>query len=153
MKPPASVKFSDMSHAEARALLAAQHIGRIAYSLHDRVDIEPISYVCDGEWILMRTSEGSKTDTLRHHPWVAFQVDDIRSRSDWESVVVHGSIQHLSDEGPYAERALHAQAVNALRTLDPNAFRSSDLVPHRDHVLRLHIDNITARRATPVSDR
>lgn len=32
---------------EAEALLTRNHVGRIAFSLHDRVDMEPLHYVYD----------------------------------------------------------------------------------------------------------
>lgn len=145
------VTISEMSASECRAFLKRHHLGRVAYSLHDRIDIQPISYACEAEWILLRTSEGSKVEKLRHHPWVAFQVDEIRGHYDWESVVVHGSVQHLSDTGTPMERDAYASAISALRTVDPNAFSHADLVPHRDLVLRIYIDSVTGRHASTES--
>jgi len=137
--------ISDINATDARALLQRNHIGRLAFSLHDRVDIEPLSYICDGDWIFMRTSEGRKAKILRHHPWVAFQVDEIRSRSQWHSVVVHGRVQNLPEDGTPPELQLRARAIAALRLLDPEATGPSDAFPHRDQVLRLHIDEVTGR--------
>ena len=37
--------FRELTAAETDALLERNHVGRIAYSFHDRVDIEPIHYV------------------------------------------------------------------------------------------------------------
>ena len=142
------VTISEMTDADARALLQRNHIGRLAFSLHDRVDIEPLSYVCEGEWIFMRTSEGRKAKILRHHPWVAFQVDEIHSRVNWQSVVVHGRVQSLSDDSSMPERQLRERAIAALQLIDPAATGPSDAFPHRNHVLRLHIDEVTARCAT-----
>ncbi len=147
MDSRSNVTFGEMTDNAARALVARNHVGRIAYSLHDRVDIEPISYACVGEWIYMRTSSGSKTQKLLHHPWVAFQVDEIRAHTDWESVLVHGRIQHISDDGSMPERKAYSDALDALRMIDPNALGASDTVPHRDQVLRLHIDEIDGQRA------
>ena len=142
------VTIGEMTDADARALIQRNHIGRLAFSLHDRVDIEPLSYVCEGDWIFMRTSEGRKANILRHHPWVAFQVDEIRSRVNWQSVVIHGRVQSLSDDSSLPERQLRERAIAALRLIDPAATGPSDVFPHRDQVLRLHIDEVTARCAT-----
>lgn len=144
-----SVTIVEMDADDARALIQRNHVGRLAYTLHDRVDIEPISYVCDGEWIFMRTSEGRKAKILRHHPWVAFQVDEIKSRVNWESVVVHGRVQSLPEEGSAPERELRARAIAALRAIDPAAAGPADAFPHRDQLLRLHVDEVTGRRAFP----
>ena len=141
------VTISDMTEADAQALIQRNHIGRLAFSLHDRVDIEPLSYVCEGDWIFMRTSEGRKAKILRHHPWVAFQVDEIRSRATWQSVVVHGRVQSLSEDSSVPEQQLRERAIAALRLIDPEAIGPSDAFAHRDQVLRLHIDEVTGRRA------
>lgn len=52
-------------------------VGRLAFSFRDRVDIEPLHYVFRGGWLYGRPSPGSKLQTLRHNPWVAFEVDEI----------------------------------------------------------------------------
>jgi len=57
---------------EAEALLARNQVGRIAFSQHDRVDIEPIHYVYEAPWIFGRTSTGAKILTLSHNSWCAF---------------------------------------------------------------------------------
>lgn len=142
-----TVTLSVTTDAEARALIQRNHIGRLAFTLHDRVDIEPITYACDDGWIYMRTSEGHKVDVLRHHPWVAFQVDEIHSRNNWESVVVHGRIQGLPEDGTTVERAAREQAIAVLRSIDPAATGPSDAFPHRNQVLRLHLDEVSGRRA------
>ena len=80
----------DLTPDESGALLARSHVGRLAFTHHDRVDIEPIGYISDGEWIFGRTSKGAKLSTLLHHPWCAFEVDEVRSMFDWSSVVVKG---------------------------------------------------------------
>lgn len=57
---------------EAQALLLQNSVGRIAYSFHDRVDIEPVHYAYDAPWIFGRTSNGAKLLTLSHNQWCAF---------------------------------------------------------------------------------
>jgi nitroimidazol reductase NimA-like FMN-containing flavoprotein (pyridoxamine 5'-phosphate oxidase superfamily) len=43
-KPPALPKFRELDDSDSRAVLARHHVGRLAITLHDRVDVEPISY-------------------------------------------------------------------------------------------------------------
>ena len=83
-------RFSDLSEANARALLARNHIGRLAFSYRDRVDIQPIHYVYDQEWLFGRTGMGSKLVMLAHHPWCAFEVDEVHGPFHWRS---HGSFR------------------------------------------------------------
>ena len=53
-------RFRHLTLEESHALLASNSVGRIAFSLHDRVDMQPINYISDGDWIFGRTSEGTK---------------------------------------------------------------------------------------------
>ncbi|MEO7823333.1 MAG: pyridoxamine 5'-phosphate oxidase family protein [Gemmatimonadaceae bacterium] len=46
--------------AECEALLKRTVIGRLAFTLHDRVSIVPISYVYDEGWIYGRTEPAEK---------------------------------------------------------------------------------------------
>ena len=130
---------------EAEALLARNWIGRIAFSLHDRVDIEPLHYVYDAPWIFGRTSAGTKLLTLEHNQWCAFETDDVRGLFDWESVVVKGpfSPRHSPLAGWDYERALRA-----LRRLVPGTLTEDDPTPHRDVVFGVHASEITGRRST-----
>ena len=128
-------------------MLARHHVGRIAYSFHDRVDIEPIHYVVDGNWIYGRTSIGTKVATLAHHPWCAFEVDEVRGTFDWESAVVRGTF-HLLDPQTGSPDA-YGRAVALLRQLVPATLGADDPAPHRIVLFGIHIDEITGRAARP----
>lgn len=143
-KPPT---FFDLSPDEAVALLSRNHVGRLAFSFHDRVDVEPISYVFADGWVYARTSPGTKLATVHHSPWVAFQVDEVRSRYDWKSVVVHGTIYFLDPSRGEKERAEYDAAVNVLRLADTDALTSADATPHRQALFRIHADEIIGRAA------
>ncbi len=71
-----------LTGTEAQALLVRNSVGRIAFSQHDRVDIEPLHYVYDAPWIFGRTSSGAKLLTLEHNHWCALETDE-----------VHGSVR------------------------------------------------------------
>src|SRR3982750_4274941 len=85
--------------AECERTLARNIVGRIAFTLHDRVDIAPIHYVYEAGWVYGRTSEGAKLATLAHNQWMAFEVDKTRDVFDWESVVLHGSFHRIAPAG------------------------------------------------------
>jgi nitroimidazol reductase NimA-like FMN-containing flavoprotein (pyridoxamine 5'-phosphate oxidase superfamily) len=40
--------FRELTDQESRSFLSGHNAGRIAYSFHDRVDIQPIPYVVSG---------------------------------------------------------------------------------------------------------
>jgi nitroimidazol reductase NimA-like FMN-containing flavoprotein (pyridoxamine 5'-phosphate oxidase superfamily) len=143
------ISFRSLTAAECQSLLRAHHVGRLAYAYKQRVDIEPLHFVADGEWIYLRTGRGTKVAMLEHQPWVALEVDEVRGLFDWSSVVVHGSVQVLDPEdGP--EGARHWQhAVEAFRRLVPEAFSAADPTPTRDVMLRVHMSNVEGRVASP----
>ena len=139
--------FREMDANEALALLARNHVGRIAYSFHDRVDIEPISYIFANGALYMRTEPGSKLATLAHAPWVAFEVDEVEGPFDWRSVVAHGTIYRLHEKGTPIEEETYRFAVDRLRELIPHALHDDDPVPMRRVLLRLEPSHLTGREA------
>ncbi|MFI5227545.1 MAG: pyridoxamine 5'-phosphate oxidase family protein [Gemmatimonadales bacterium] len=141
--------FADLSQAEAIELLRRNHVGRLAFTFHDRVDMEPISYVYDDLWVYARTSPGTKLTTVHHHPWVAFEVDEITSRNEWKSVVVRGTIYFLDPAGAGHGRMEYEAALERLRSADPTVLTDEDSAPHRRALFRIHADEITGRRASP----
>lgn len=150
MTTPAQVSFRDLDATESSRLLTRNHVGRIAYSFRDRVDIEPISYIYADGRIYIRTTPGSKLTALSHAPWVAFEVDEVTGPHDWRSVVVHGTVYVLEDRGSKVARESYRRAVSHLRTLMPHALGDGDPTPERTVVMQLHPDTITGREARPV---
>ena len=140
--------FRALDLAECDAILDRNSVGRIAFSFHDRVDIEPLHYVRDAEWLYIRTSEGSKMTVIAHNHWVAFEVDEVEGVFDWRSVVVRGTVYAVDPEGPPLERRAHAHAVALLKALVPRTLEAGDPVPFRDLVFRIHIDEVTGRAAS-----
>jgi len=139
--------FRDLAPSDVDALLARNHVGRIAYSFHDRVDIEPISYVHADGVVYFRTALGSKLATIAHAPWVAFEVDEVSGPFDWRSVVAHGTVYVLEDAGSSITRAAYRLAVQHLRSLIPHALDAEDPTPDRTIVLRMELASVTGREA------
>jgi nitroimidazol reductase NimA-like FMN-containing flavoprotein (pyridoxamine 5'-phosphate oxidase superfamily) len=141
------MRIVELSREAGVRLLADTYIGRIAFSFRDRVDVEPISYVYADGWIYARTSPRTKLTTITHHPYVAFEVDDIRSAMDWRSVVVHGTIYFLDPERSEEDAATHAEALRHLRSIDPSILTDDDPAPQRRQFFRIYVDEVTARSA------
>lgn len=133
------------------ALLTRHNVGRLAFTFRDRVNIEPISYVFYDGAIYGRTQHGEKVQVLAHHPWVAFEIDEVTSMVEWQSVVVHGRIEFPDPDGVEVERAAFDKGLFALRSLYPAVFTDEDLMPERDLVFCVHILDINGRRSSLVS--
>jgi uncharacterized protein len=145
--------FRELTDSECGAILARNHIGRVAFTFHDHVDIEPVHYVYTEGWLHGRTAPGAKIAILRHHPWVAFEVDEVDGLFDWRSVVVHGAIDLPDAEGSPMEREAYATTLAHVRTLVPEALGPGDPVPTRFLPFRIHVDRITGRAASHMTNQ
>jgi nitroimidazol reductase NimA-like FMN-containing flavoprotein (pyridoxamine 5'-phosphate oxidase superfamily) len=149
VKPPEGAPVvRAMRRASCLALLKRHSVGRMAFSFRDRVDITPIHYVFAGDWLFARTSQGAKMTTLRHSPWVAFEVDEMDGIFDWRSVVVKGTVYAMEPDSSRAEVALWKRGVAQLRRLIPETATAADPVPFRSVVFGIHIDSMTGRSSS-----
>lgn len=135
--------FRELDEAECRALLIRNHVGRIAFALHDRVSIQPIGYVLHQDWLACRTQEGAKIDLLRRSPYVAFEVDEVSGPLDWTSVIIQGSVYEQDPES-----VVGRETIEVFQTLMPDAFAPGDVTPHRDVLIRVHIREMSGRSAS-----
>jgi uncharacterized protein len=140
--------FRALDPIECEALLARNSIGRIAFTFHDRVDIEPLHYVLDGDWLFCRTSQGAKVSVIGHNPWVAFEVDEVHGPLAWASVVVHGTVYHMHQRGSAVERQDYERALAALRRVFPATLTADDPVGFRRVIVGIHVDTVTGRAAS-----
>lgn len=143
--PIVTPQFRDLTVPECDAMLARHEVGRLAFAFHDRVDIQPIHYAREGSWIFGRTTAGAKMATLLHNPWCAFEIDEIRDRFDWSSVVVKGTFSILDPK--VGSLHTYQRAIALLRTLVPGSFSKADPVSHRDIIFGIFAREITGRTA------
>lgn len=151
MKKPRAQKrpsVHELTRDECDALLARNHIGRIAFTFHDRVDLEPVHYVYSGGWLHGRTSPGTKLSTLRHHPWIAFEVDEVEGLYDWHSVVVHGVVHIPDRDGSPTDIAAFDSTLALVRELVPDALEAADPTPERQVLFRIYAEEVTGRAST-----
>jgi nitroimidazol reductase NimA-like FMN-containing flavoprotein (pyridoxamine 5'-phosphate oxidase superfamily) len=115
------------------------------------VDIRPIHYVFDDTWLFGRTSPGDKLITLKHHQWVAFEVDEISGPFDWKSVVARGTFYELEPGGAPPDAKLYERALEAVQILSPGMFTGADPVPFRTEIFGISLDTITGRSSSTKS--
>lgn len=150
MRDPTHPQFRTLERDECTAILARNHVGRIAYTRGNRVDIEPLNYVYHDGWLYGRTSEGAKlAATAGTWAPVAFEVDEVEELFRWRSVVVHGGFYTMLDDDVAAHEHAWWQGVQRLRTLIPGTFTSRDPVGFRTVVFRMAVQEVTGREAVP----
>jgi len=150
MRPAArkgDVLFRELERTEIEEILLRNNVGRLAFSFHDRVDIQPIHYVYERGWLYGRTSEGDKINSLTHNQWVAFEVDEVTDVFDWKSIVIHGSFWILHPRGsPHAEE-LWAKAAELVNRIVPGALTETDPVGFRQTLFRIAVSDVRGREA------
>ena len=147
MSTRGSVKFRELSREETEGVLQRNKVGRLAFSLHDRVDIQPMHYIYDHGWLYGRTSEGDKLATLQHNQWVAFEVDEVNDTFDWTSVVVHGSFWILHPRGNAKDEKTWAKAAELVAKIVPGSLTESDPVGFRQVLFRIAVSDSRGREA------
>ena len=145
-QPPPVIRSLD--RGECEAILARNHVGRVAYGLAGRVDIAPLHYVFLDGWLYGRTSHGAKLDIIKHNHWVAFEVDEVAGLLDWRSVIVHGG-WYSYDSAPPSEHATWDRGIALLRELVAGTMTPNDPVPFRTVVFRIDTAEFTGRECRP----
>ena len=141
------VVFRELSREEIEAMLLRNTVGRLAFSFHDRVDIQPIHYVYERGWIYGRTSEGEKIAALAHNQWVAFEVDEVADVFDWRSVVIHGSFWILHPRGSPRAEEVWAKSAELVSRIVPDALTGNDPVGFRQTLFRIAVSDVRGREA------
>ena len=139
-----------LDRAECARILSRNHMGRIAYAWRKQVEIEPLRYVFDGQWLYGRTSPGTRLSVTGEQWWpVAFEVDEVEGTFCWRSVVVHGGFYPIDENGPEWERAAHRRGLDLLRALVPETLTPDDPAAGRTVLFRISADEMSGREAAP----
>jgi nitroimidazol reductase NimA-like FMN-containing flavoprotein (pyridoxamine 5'-phosphate oxidase superfamily) len=91
------VMFEKLNAGEIEELLQQQLVGRIGCHANGLTYVVPVSYAYDGNYIYCHTFEGMKVDMMRSNPDVCFEVDNTKNLANWQSVIVWGSYEELSE--------------------------------------------------------
>ncbi len=141
--------IKELNDAQSRALLARKHVGRLAFVHDDGIDVEPISYSYDHDWIFGRTSIGTKLSSLVRRPTCAFEVDEISGQFQWVSVVARGTFYLLDPEAGSPE--LYRRALQSVRALVPDALGPGDPTPERSLLFGMFVSTMHGRASHAVA--
>lgn len=142
----------EMNEPECREILARASFGRLGCALNDQPYVIPVGIACETDYIYVFSTFGKKIEWMRTNPKVCVQVDEIKSQSEWTSVIANGEYQELeeprhTDERTHARKLLEKQHhwwLNAMaeRRLQ---MRDQEIAPL---FFRIRIGSITGLRAT-----
>ncbi len=153
LKPPALRQdvplFTELGKKACEAILSRNSVGRIAFTLHDRVSIIPIHYVYSSGWIYGRSAGAGKLREILRNRRIAFEVDEHPQLFEWRSVVVRGPLYLIAQGSAPADRRLYSKAVGLIRKLVPTALTDADPVPFRDQLFRIRAAEVSGRASGP----
>lgn len=142
-----------MAEDECRAALARVGFGRLACTRDGQPYVLPIYFSYDGEHLYGFSTLGQKIEWMRANPLVAVEIDERTSHHEWMSVVLSGRYEELPDTPEFGFERVQAWEVLQRRAM----WWEPAYVPTEHHqqlkpiFYRIHIKQITGRRATPDS--
>ena len=90
--------FKNLNCKQIEKVISENVLGRLGCHADGETYVVPISYAYDAKYIYFRSFEGLKLSMMRKNPKVCFQIDTIKDMADWESVIIVGTFEELSNE-------------------------------------------------------
>ncbi len=101
----AVLEVGDMSKGEMLALLLRGNFGHLGCSRDDHPYVVPMNYAFDSRDLYFFTTEGTKTEYIAANHEVCFQVEEVTDEKSWQSVMLTGRAELLTDP-EQVERAM-----------------------------------------------
>jgi nitroimidazol reductase NimA-like FMN-containing flavoprotein (pyridoxamine 5'-phosphate oxidase superfamily) len=98
------------------------------------------------------TAPGQKVEWMRYNPLVCVELDEIRDRDEWTSIIIFGRYEELRDDPPWKDERMRVFELlqQHAKWWEPgcasSSHRGTDLTPI---FYRISIDRITGRQANP----
>jgi len=144
--------FDTLSNKQMIDVLSNSIIGRLGCHADGKTYVVPISYAYDSDYIYARTFNGMKIEMMRKNPDVCFQIDNMQNMSDWESVIIWGTFEELTDESERTKglkillsRILPNVSSETVKFTPEWPFPTNDFNRIDGIVFRIHIKEITGR--------
>jgi nitroimidazol reductase NimA-like FMN-containing flavoprotein (pyridoxamine 5'-phosphate oxidase superfamily) len=140
-----------MSDRECRDLLARTHVARLGCSLDNQPYVVPIHVDYYDGFLYGFSTLGQKIDWMRANPLVCVEMDELTARREWESVVVVGIYEELTDTPKNAPARGVAQSLFQRHPLwwEPARVPVAGEPPRSPILFRVLIQSLSGRRARP----
>ena len=107
-EPRPRVLINEMTEQECYEVLAPAMFGRFGCSQDDQPYVVPIYFTYDAGFVYSLATRGQKIDRMCKNPKVCIQIDEIKSATQWVSVIGRGIYEELA-EPQYAAERVHAR--------------------------------------------
>lgn len=142
--------LGELSADEVDDVLRSEVLGRIGCVADGWPYVVPVTYVYDGESVFVHSGEGLKLRAMRESPQVCFEVEQIRSTSDWRTVVAKGRFEQLQrDTNEYAMTLLSGKFASVRPSASAHLERNDEAHrlagAHRPVLYRIRLVERTGR--------
>jgi uncharacterized protein len=128
-------------------------IGRIGCHDGEHTYVVPVSYLFDGKNIIAHSQEGLKIHMMRRNPDVCFEVDEMKSFTNWRSVILWGQYEEIKDEkekteamDAFVHRMLRLKVMETVHTPETSQVRFNPRTGKlRTIVYRIVIEKMTGK--------
>lgn len=87
-----------LTQEQIEIVLKENSLGRIGCHDGKKSYVVPVNYVYDGKFIIAHSALGMKIEIMRKNPAVCFEVDEVKSFTNWKTVIAWGKYQELTEE-------------------------------------------------------
>ena len=108
--------IGNLTKEQISNMLSSQMIGRIACCDLQKPYIVPIAYAYDGKDIYCQTTEGKKIRFMRENPNICFQIDFSNNITNWQSIIIYGKFEELSQKETESAREFLVNKIMPLMT-------------------------------------
>ena len=98
------MNIQEMPYHDCISLLREQWLARLACANANIPYIVPIQYASAGDRLYAFTLPGKKLDIMRENPNVCVQIDQLKSKHSWKSVVIDAKFVELDGDESREER-------------------------------------------------
>lgn len=137
--------IKDLSQDKAREMLRKGRIARLACVSEGEPYVVPVSYVFDGESVLIHSLPGRKITAMRANPRVCLQIDEIEDGLNWTSVLACGNYEEINN-AQERSRMMGALLTNFPQLTPVESVIANDAGTPALIVFRIRIDKITGLR-------
>ncbi len=92
------IAVEEMSNGQIKEVLARVGYGHLGMTRGNHPYVVPIHFAFDDPHIYLYTTEGKKTEILKANPEICLQVEEVKSDTEWSSVIVTGEAVKLKNK-------------------------------------------------------
>ena len=144
------IEVEELSDREIDELLSRVGYGHLACSINDDPYVVPVHFAYQNGRIFVYTTEGKKSQIIGQNPRVCLQAEEVVNNQNWESVIVTGVAERITEPD---EREAALSAITKVNpTLTPAVsihWLDNWIRENIEVVFRITPVRTTGRRAVP----